>query len=262
MSLRFRQSIFLLLILGAVIAFAASIAIFVQRQVRLRGALDGLPDPAQTPVRVPVLGVNADLTQYNKADLRKNLDLIHDTGFMWVRQIFDWSQIEAEQGTYDWSAYDSIVEETSNRDLRLVAVLWRSPAWAADSTTAPPNDLAALADFAAAFSERYGDQIEVYQVWDEPNLASGWGNQPPDVIDYARLLESAYTAIHAHDDQALVLTAGLAPTIETGPDNFSDILYLRALYENGAASFFDGVAGKPYGFDTSPSDRRIDPNLL
>lgn len=262
MSPRLRQSMFLLLMLGAVIAAASSIAIFSQRQMQLRGALDGYPDPALSPARVPILGVNADLTQYDELALAENLDAIHDTGFVWVRQVFDWIEIEAQRGEYDWSAYDRIVEQTDARDLRLVAVLWRSPDWAADSPTAPPNDLDAFGEFAASLASRYGEQIEVYQIWDEPNLSSGWGNQRPDVIDYVRLLETAHTAIHAADDTALVLTAGLAPNVETGPDNLSDILYLRALYENGAAPFFDGVAGKPYGFDTSPADRRVDPAVL
>ncbi len=259
MNQKFRKlllfiALFALSILGA-------IAVFSQRQVRLRGALNGLPDPA-LPARVPVLGVNADLTQYTDQELADNLDLMAETGFVWVRQEFAWSQIEPEPGQYDWSDYDRIVEETAGRDLQLVAVLVKSPGWAAESETAPPDDLKTFADFATALAARYGDQIDVYQIWDEPNLSSSWGSQPASPVEYATLLEAAYNAIHAADSDALVLTAGLAPTIERGPDNLSDILFLRGLYDNGAAPFFDGVAGKPYGFDTDPDDRKVDPNLL
>jgi O-antigen ligase len=259
MSAHSRRFVAVLLGLGIVLAVAALAAAVTQRQARLRGALNGYPDPGLAE-RSPVLGVNADLTQYSPETLDENLDLIAQTGFVWVRQTFAWDTIEPQSGQYDWDTYDAIVAGASERGLRLVAVLERSPAWAAPSPAAPPGDLDAFSGFAGALARRYGDQIDVYQVWDEPNLSSGWGG-PPDPIDYVAMLEAAYQAIHVADSKAMVLTAGLAPTIETGPDNLSDILYLRGLYDNGAAPFFDGVAGKPYGFDSGPDDRRADPNL-
>lgn len=256
-----RRLLSLLLALGALLAALGAIAVISQRQMRLRGALDGLPGP-ELPARVSILGVNADLTQYDPAALDENLDLIAETGFAWVRQPFRWAEIEPTPGDYDWAATDAIVEAATARNLQLVAVLIDSPAWAADSATAPPADPAAFADFAGALAARYGDQIDVYQVWDEPNLSAGWGGRQPDPVAYAALLEAAYGAIHAADGSATVLTAGLAPTIEAGPENLSDVLYLRALYENGAAEVFDGVAGKPYGFDSGPDDRRVHANRL
>ncbi|MBN1429802.1 MAG: O-antigen ligase family protein [Anaerolineae bacterium] len=259
MTERARRFITLFLILAIGLAAAALSAVITQRQVRLRGALDGFPDP-NLPARRPILGVNVELTRYTPDELDENLDLIAETGFVWVRQTFAWDIVEAQPGKYDWDAYDAIVAGATGRGLRLIAVLERSPGWAASTPAAPPGDLNALAAFAGALAERYGESIDVYQVWDEPNLTGGWGG-PPDPIDYITMLQTVYLSIHNADEQAMVLTAGLAPTIETGPDNLSDILYLRALYENGAAPFFDGVAGKPYGFDSGPDDRRVDPNL-
>jgi O-antigen ligase len=251
----------ILLLIGALLSALGAGAVLSARQVHLRGTLNGIPDRSLPP-RQPILGVNVDLTQYEPDALTENLDLIAQTGFVWVRQVFAWDAIESRPGQYDWVAYDAIVREAHEHNLRLVAVLWRSPDWAAPEPTAPPDRLDAFSAFAAALAGRYGDQIDVYQVWDEPNLSAGWGGRTPSAVEYAALLEAAYIAIHAADPNALVLTAGLAPTIEAGPDNLSDVLYLRALYENGAAPFFDGVAGKPYGFDSGPDDRRVDANLL
>jgi O-antigen ligase len=258
---RTRQLMTVLLLIGALLSILGAGAVISARQVRLQGALNGTPDRSLPP-RQPILGVNVELTQYGPEALSENLDLIAQTGFVWVRQVFAWDAIEPSPGQYDWAIYDAIVRETHERDLRLVAVLWRSPAWAAPEPTAPPGDLNAFGAFAEALAERYGDRVDVYQIWDEPNLSAGWGGRAPSAVEYAALLEAAYTAIHAADPEALVLTAGLAPTIETGPNNLNDVLYLRALYENGAAPFFDGVAGKPYGFDSGPEDRHVDINLL
>src|SRR5262249_32649839 len=116
--------------------------------------------------------------------------------------------------------------------------------------------------FAGQFAARYGAQIDVYQIWDEPNILLGWGGQPPSPAEYAALLQAAYTAIHAADPTATVIAGALAPTTETGPDNLSDVSYLQQLYDLGAGRYFDAAAGKPYGFYTGPDDRQTDPNLL
>src|SRR3989304_1006602 len=103
--------------------------------------------------------------------------------------------------------------------------------------------------------------MDVDQIWDEPNLESGWSG-PPSAAEYARLLQASYIAIHDADPTATVLLAGLAPTIETGPKNIGDVLYLRQLYELGAKPYFDAAAGKPYGFDFSSDDRTVDTGVL
>ncbi len=260
--LRLQPRLFMWLAVGAAAAaLLGSSAMLAQRAMRLRGTLNGLPE-AGLPERVPIAGVNVDLTHYDDEALDENLRLIADTGFVWVRQVFSWASIESELGQRDWSDSDRVIQAAARRDLRLIAVLWLSPDWAASSQTAPPQDRGAFGSFVEAFATRYSEQIDVYQIWDEPNLSSGWGGQPPDPVGYVALLETAYHRIHAADPDALVLTAGLAPTTETGPNNLSDQLFLRAIYQNGGGHFFDGVAGKAYGFDTGPEDRRVDPGLL
>src|SRR5262249_43407861 len=149
-------------------------------------------------------------------------------------------------------------------NLRLVAVLFESPAWArtpeaaTDTPQTPPRDPADFAAFASAFASRYGQSIDHYQVWDEPNLTAAWGYLEPRPASYLALLQAAYTAIHSADDGAEVIAAALAPTIETGPKNISDTLFLHDLYTLGAKDYMDAVAGKPYGFDLPPLDRTVD----
>jgi O-antigen ligase len=251
-----RRLTFILLVIGCGLSLLGWGAVLGERQMRLRGALNGLP-PADLPYRVPIKGVNVHLETYDNDALAENLDLIAETGFTWVRQPFSWAEIESQPGVYNWETYDRIVEAAAGRDLRLVAVLVESPAWAADAPTAPPDDSEQFAAFAALLTRRYSHQIDVYQIWNNPNLSEGWGGRNPNPRTYADLLAVAYYAIHANDADSTVLTGGLAPTVETGPDNLSDVLYLRALYQIGADRYFDGVAGQPFGFDTGPEDRRV-----
>ena len=238
-----------------------------QRSYEVRGWVDPVSgDPL--PYRVPLAGVNVELTQYDADALAQELDAIAAAGFTWVRQTFPWAAIEPEPGRPDFSAYDAIVEAVAARpSLRLLAVLDTAPDWArrpeaSDRLYAPPASMAAFGAFAGMVAARYADRIDYYQIWDEPNLHTHWGGLDPRPADYAAMLAAAYPAIKGSDATATVITAGLAPTVETGPRNLSDVLFLRALYQAGARDSFDAVAGKPYGFDYAPDDRTVRDDTL
>ncbi len=237
-----------------------------QKAFALRGYTDPLTN-AYLPYRIPRLGVNAELTQYQGEDLDTQLEAMRAAHVTWVRQFFPWDLIEPQPGVYAWDAWDRIVGAVSRYpDLRLVAVLVNTPAWARPPNrpeiTTPPANAEAFARFAGAVAARYSTAIDHYQVWDEPNLTAAWGGEPPRPTQYLDLLRGAYQAVHAADPDAVVLAAALAPTVETGPANISDLIFLRDLYLHGARDYMDAVAAKPYGFNTSPDDRRVDPQVL
>ncbi|HVO70969.1 MAG TPA: O-antigen ligase family protein, partial [Aggregatilineaceae bacterium] len=238
---------------------------------RRDAAVRGWENASQTldlPYRVPLAGVNVDLRQYSPERLSAELDRIAAAGFIWVRQLVMWQDIESERGQYTWDVYDAIVVAVNaHKPLQLVAVLDGTPPWARqpeapDHPFAPPASVGDFASFAGAVAARYADSITYYQVWDEPNIKSHWGNLDPRPAHYVAMLREAYTAIHAADGTANVIAAALAPTTETGPDNLSDILFLRAIYDQGGKGYFDAAAGKPYGFDTGPYDRRVGPGVM
>jgi O-antigen ligase len=258
---RARRLLFLLHVLALAAALLGAAAVAHQQRRATRGIVAGLPDPALADRPASIVGLNVALEQY--ADPALVLASLH--GLPWLRQTFPWDRLEPAPGAYDWTPWDRLVEAAAAGGHRLIAVLNHSPEWARAPglpAAAPPASPADFARFAGAFAARYGDRIDVYQIWDEPNLLTGWGNQPPSAAAYAALLQAAHTAIHAADPTATVLAAALAPTVEAGPDNLSDLLYLQQLYDLGAAPYFDAAAGKPYGFYTGPDDRLADPAVL
>jgi len=223
----------------------------------------GLP-PDVPQATVNPFGVNVALEQYDEAQLEQALALIEAGGFQWLRQTFPWADIEAQAGHYDWAAWDIIVAAAREHDLDLIAVLNTSPEWAqrAADRYSPPQEVADFGRFAQAFAERYREEIDYYQVWDEPNLSSHWGNAYVDPADYARLLREGYIQVKTADPSSFVLTAGLAPNSESGPLNLNELAFLRGLYAAGADDYFDIVAIKPYGFDAGPDDRRANMGVL
>jgi O-antigen ligase len=219
-----------------------------------------LPTPPPPLIRSPAqaaLGVNVALDQYDPTRLTATLDRLQAAGVLWTRQRFPWDRIEPEPGHFDWTAWDPIVAGAAAHNLHLIALLDGSPAWArrpgdGDNPLAPPQERADFGRFVAAFAQRYGDRIDVYQIWDEPNIAPHWGQRSVDPPDYLGLLREGFYQVRAADPSALILLAALAPNDEAGGANLSDVTFLDTLYALGGAAWFDGVAAEPYGFDSAP----------
>lgn len=251
-----RVGVFLLLLILLLLTLLAGTAVVADQRAATRGIPRGLPEPV-ADADVPLLCVNAALHAPESAlSPERALDLVADGGFRWVRQSFPWALIEPAQGQYDWAPWDRIVDETAARGLWLIAVLERPPDWAGS----PPVP-ADFARFAGAVAARYGDRLRYYQVWHNPNLRDGWG-APPHPAQYAELLRQAALAIRAADPDARILLGSLAPTVEQGPRNLSEVRFLEELYAAGAAPYFDIVTAQAYGFETGPEDRRVDERVL
>jgi O-antigen ligase len=217
--------------------------------------------------RVLAQGINVDLAQYGPAARERVLDDIAGLGVQWVRQHFPWRAVEPQEGRYDWARWDAIVEAASGHGLMLIAVLDGPPDWALRHAPVPlpcepPWRAEAYARYVAVFAQRYGEAIEAYQVWDEPNLSQAWGGGHVAACGYATLLEAAYDAIHGADPAAVVLGGGLAPTQASGPQDLNDLVYLEQLYALGGGAHFDALAVKGYGFWSGPEDRRVAPGVL
>ncbi len=262
-----------LLFVISMIAFGLSIGLLAVIKMEQDYQLRGYTNPAEDqnlPFRIPRLGVNTELIQYSPNELQQHLSWMEEANITWVRQFIRWDEVEPEQGNYQWEQWDAIVAAVGEfPNLQLVAVLVNSPEWArlqspnqSLTVTAPPAHVSDFANFARQFAERYADSIDVYQVWDEPNLDDAWGGLNPNPSEYVALLQSVYQAIHSHDETSIVISAALAPTIETSGQNISDIRYLQELYRLGAQPYMDAVAGKPYGFNTSSQHRTVDETVL
>ncbi|MBI5878947.1 MAG: O-antigen ligase family protein [Chloroflexi bacterium] len=105
-------------------------------------------------------------------------------------------------------------------------------------------------------------RVDAYQIGDEPNLAARWGGGFPNPADYAVLLREAAINIRDADPDALIVSAALAPTTESGPLNLNEPAFLRQMYRAGARDFFDVLGAEPFGFWSGPDDRRVSGDTL
>lgn len=192
----------------------------------------------------------------------RDLDLMKDGGFNWIKQAFSWESIEgAGRGIYDWSIADQVVTHANDRDLKILARLSLDPDlrgfWAGD----PPANGDAFAEFAGELAKRYSCQpgaigcIQAYQIWNEPNLAREWGNKRPNPAEYVQFLGKAYRAIKAANPNAIVISAGMAPTGDNSDIAMPDDLFYDQMYQamgGNSNGYFDALGVHGAGYAAPP----------
>lgn len=198
----------------------------------------------------------------------RDLQLVKDAGFRWVKQEFAWREIEgAGKGAFDWSRTDRVMDQIDAHGLKVIVRLGVQPEWAGGGypEVGPPNNLQDFADFAAAVANRYQGRIDAYQIWNEPNLSREWGNRPPNAAEYTEMLKVAYQAIKQVDPYPIIISAGLAPTTRNDDVARPDTYYIQEMYEAGAKPYFDalGVHGAGYASppETDPAEVARTPGL-
>jgi hypothetical protein len=175
-------------------------------------------------------------------------------GVQTERMEIAWDLVEPQKGQFDFALTDRKVLAAARARIDVLALIVRSPAWAARHPGQPfssPRDPADYAAFATGLVARYGPRgslwaehpevaarpVRAWQVWNEPNLAVYWAEQP-FMRGYAGLLNAAHAAIKHADPGATVVMAGLA--------NFSWRDLSRLFAKGGAKLRFDVAAVHPF----------------
>jgi hypothetical protein len=222
------------------------------------------PEPTPTPWPVPVqfsspeLGINIHMWWDPWASAARDWQLIEEGGFTWVKQRLAWHDVEgAGHGRYEWESADRIVNEAEQAGVKLVLRVDMPPVWAMPEPGSPminefPVYPDALRDFCNVLATRYQGRVQGYQVWNEPNLAREWRDLPPNPAAYVELLRACYLGVKAADSQALVISAGLAPTGSGPPEAMPDADYLIGMYEAGAALYYDLLGLNAPGYKAPP----------
>ena len=194
----------------------------------------------------------------------RDLKLVEEAGFRWVKQEFAWREIEgAAPGVFDWDKTDRVMDQIDSFGLKVIARVGVQPEWAGSAypQVGPPDDYQDFANFLHALATRYQGRIDAYQIWNEPNLAREWGSRPPNPAEYTDLLRVAYQTIKAVDPNAYIISAGLAPTTRWDEIAVPDTVFIQGMYDAGAAPYFDALAAHSYGL-TFPPDDPPDPDVI
>ncbi len=247
---------------------------------KLRPQPDTQPDAVIQYADVNPFGINTFLQEeVEPAKRERQVQLVSEAGFHWIRQEFTWEDIEIHaKGDYvdrrndpagvdAWGKYDHIVELAERYGLEIIARLSNPPAWSRAlgneiGPQAPPDDMADYGDFVATVVSRYDGRITYYQIWNEPNIYPEWGELPVNPEDYTELLCLAYRRAKEANPEAVILSGALAPTLEMSGRGFNDMLFLQRMYDAGAEDCFDILSMQGYGLWSGPTDHRQRPTMI
>nr|WP_296773585.1 beta-xylosidase [Rhodococcus sp. (in: high G+C Gram-positive bacteria)] len=199
----------------------------------------------------------ATLGALSNADLDHELTLASNAGMFGVRVDIDWSGIEAVRGRFDWSNTDRVLAAVVSHGMCPLGIIGYTPAWArvaaaAGDSHSRPADPNTYAGFVGTVVQRYRDHMNLWEVWNEPNIV-GFFKPQPDVAAYSLMLRAAYQKIKALQPNSTVLSGGLAPATNNGV-NIDPTTYLQQMYQLGANAYFDGFNLHPYTYPALPND--------
>ncbi len=133
-------------------------------------------------------------------------DKMTELGAGVVRLAYGWDVIEPNcKGCFNWEATDAWRDEARRTHRTIFASLAYAPAWAngGHPYRYPPVNYQDWYDFVFATVSRYKDDIQLWGVWNEPNLDEYLQGADPKV--YRSLVITARAAIRAASPTAMVL---------------------------------------------------------
>ncbi len=200
----------------------------------------------------------------NKSPSPADLGYMYAGGVESVRLILDWRTVQPTgPDTFDWTSIDAQFRKFATARLEVVPQLISTPGWLGPTTHTPPvHSREAKQDwmaFVAAAVARYGPNgsfwtenpdlaytpVTFWQVWNEMN-SPGFFDPKPDPKVYTKLLAISREATAGVDPSAQVVLGGMFKT-HGKKHSIPSEKFIRELYDDGAAPYFDVVAIHPYG---------------
>lgn len=207
--------------------------------------------PARPVVWRDFLGVNAQFQWFEPRQARVQVERLKALGLNWVRLGLHWMLLEPEEGQFKLDAIDQMMALVREAGLRNITYVVGTPRYASSVAKGdqyerffdkfPPRKPELYAQRLAMLAKRY-PQVDVWQVWNEPNLIGFWAPQP-DPQAYGRLLLPSVQALRATVPGKPVAMAGMA--------YFSEIdkrggLMIQEMAKLGAFTLDPIVAYHPY----------------
>jgi len=199
------------------------------------GALPESAGRCLPALRVPDgFGVNIHFTGQPR-----DLDLIAEAGFKYIRMDLSWSGIEREKGVYNFerTGYDALTEGCAKRGIRILYIFdYSNRLYESDHSVRTEQGRKAFAVFAEAAAKRYAGKGILWEIWNEPNLRQFW-NPQPGVDDYCKLVAEAAPLVKKADPTGLVV----APATSGIP-----LGWLEQCFKQGLLNHIDVLSVHPY----------------
>lgn len=240
---------------------------------------------ADGPPRDNKLRLIAQASLFYYPHLEHVLKLAKDAGFTGIKQQVEWKAVEVSPGEYVWDEVDRIVEAANRHGLEVMIGVYAAPYWMrrvqprAESQVeirqgaaitaeqwqaqfsafhnGPPANFGDFGHFLMTMASRYGDKVQSYELWNEPNLAGNWDGTI-NAGEFVELMAVGYRGVKRGNPNAIVISGGLSPNgvfdLNTALD---DVAFLEAMYQyrdGMIRDYYDVLGLHTYGFNNAPND--------
>lgn len=238
---------------------SAGVALSLALSLLAGAAISLSASPIQAANEPPAFGLRVNLL--GGGDITPLLNAAQIMRSDWIAQSVLWKDIEPAPGAYHWEKLDAMLETARPYGFRVLLSLAGTPDWARPAGSdlthdGPPADYAAFANFASKLATRYAGMVAAYEIWPEANLISRWSAlEGVSAANYTELLRQTSASIRAADPMTIIIAGSLAPTgAYDGFNVIDDLTFYQAMYNAGAASYFDALGTRVDGYNNPPAD--------
>ncbi len=229
-----------------------------------------IPAPTQTPIpaidiKEFQLGIQVqtspDLNQDNQ-NIWVN-DVKNKLGMNWFKQQVRWEYIEPVKGQFDWTPVQVGIRSARRFNTNIMLSVVTAPEWARESgfdpeKHGPPADPQDYVNFVTELVNRFGNQIDAIEVWNEQNIDREWQSSRGLIAaDYVDLLRRTYEAVKAINPNIIIISGALSPSggwVDNGVTTaVDDFVYFDALLDAGMLDYADCVGAHHNGYNIGPS---------
>ncbi len=183
------------------------------------------------------------------AELPVLIERTVELGVKWARISVDWPLIEDMEGNFHWELLDPMIHGLSEAGITVYPSLHGGhDRYTKTKAPLTEEEIQAWLNFAGKVVSRYAEEIDYWEIWNEPNTVWFWAeaNNP---AQYFRLVEAASPLIKQLDPGAKVIGGNMARM---------DVPYAAELFRMGIAEHIEVLSFHPYGVFPEASLKSMD----
>lgn len=174
-------------------------------------------------------------------DKYKTTEIAAEAGFSRLRDELRWADVEKKRGVYDFPGdmdYPYVIEDRKMK-LHYIAAFSNKLYGSGSGIPSTTEEIDAFVKYMMAVLDKYHDQIDSVEIWNEPNHSSfnGGVDAATAMGPYTALTKACYPAIKAKYPDIQVVIFGMAG---------SDIPNVTMCMELGIYDYCDAVSVHPY----------------
>jgi len=177
---------------------------------------------------------------------QKEFDYLNYLDASWVLHTFNWNRIEPVKGEWDFSFYDSIVNNNMAAGIKVLGILAYDADWIHEDVNKdfyiPPHHLPDYLEYVRKTVEHFRGRIGAWCIWNEPNFFF-WAGTDDEFVELSR---QAADAVREVDNDVILLGGAFNRGFFGLPERF-----IRKLFESGAMDKVDAIAFHPYELNPS-----------